>query len=247
MASSNVTSVPYTAGNVVVVTHVMPAAAANGEPQMLTDRSQNFRKGHPKALGTVQVMIGAITLLFGIATAVYQPSLGIYSGIFVWGSLFYITSGSLAIAAEKSLSRCLLKNALAFNIVSAVFAGVAFILYSMDPAIPFYPYYDYTYNYDGSYRYYYGGYSGVLAVFQFLELLVAIVTAAFACKAICNCCTGPQVIIQTVPASSAPQAPPQYQAAPVAPPQPLYPQAAPFLKNPEDLSSAQPPAYDPVL
>ena len=37
-------------------------------------------------LQTVQIMIGMITLLFGIAMVVYADTLGIYSGFFIWGA-----------------------------------------------------------------------------------------------------------------------------------------------------------------
>ncbi|CAN9512625.1 unnamed protein product [Ophioblennius macclurei] len=248
MASPHVTAVPYPAGNVVVVTQVVPAAP-NGEQQRLSDRGQKFRKGHPKALGTVQLMIGAITLLFGIATAIYQPSLGVYSGIFVWGALFYITSGSLTVAADKSLSRCLINTSLGFNIVSAVVAGVGVILYALDPAVLYYvcvySHNDSYSHYHHRYRFYYGGYSAVVAVFQFLELVISITSAAFACSSTGCCMEQPPVVVQMVPAPGTTQAPPHFQAASVAPPQP-YPQAAPLVKNPVDMGSAQPPAYNPA-
>uniref|UniRef100_A0A672HM27 Membrane-spanning 4-domains subfamily A member 15-like n=1 Tax=Salarias fasciatus TaxID=181472 RepID=A0A672HM27_SALFA len=125
MASSNVASsaVSYTPGNMMVVTHVIPVAP-NEEQQTLLNRRHKFRKVHPKALGTVQIMIGVLTLLFGIATAVHIPSLGVLSGIFVWGALIYIASGSVTVAAEKHLSRCLINASLVLNIIAAVVAVV---------------------------------------------------------------------------------------------------------------------------
>ncbi|XP_029947447.1 membrane-spanning 4-domains subfamily A member 15-like isoform X2 [Salarias fasciatus] len=239
MASSNVasSSIPYAPGNVVVVTHVFPAAP-NGEQQPLLDRRQKFRKGHPKALGTVQIMTGAVTLLFGIAAAVYQPSLGVYSGIFVWGALIYITSGSVTVAAEKSLSRCLLYTSLVFNIIAAVVAVTGVVLYALDPVVWYYPYGRYSSRN-------YGGYSAVVAVFQLLELIISITVAVFASQATCCCCcTEPRVFVQTVDGSVIPQAPPHFQAASVAPAQP-HPQVAPDFINPGNLGSTEPPAYQP--
>uniref|UniRef100_A0A672HM06 Membrane-spanning 4-domains subfamily A member 15-like n=1 Tax=Salarias fasciatus TaxID=181472 RepID=A0A672HM06_SALFA len=229
MASSNVASsaVSYTPGNMMVVTHVIPVAP-NEEQQTLLNRRHKFRKVHPKALGTVQIMIGVLTLLFGIAAAVDQPSLGVSSGIFIWGSLIYIISGSLTVAAEKYLSYCLIIASLVLNIVAAVIATAGVVLFALDPVVL---------------CFHYCGYSIVVAVFQFLELIVSITMAAYACTATCSyCCTEPQVFIQA--AEGPTQAPPHFQEASVAPAEP-YPQVMPNFKDPGDLGSAEPPAYQP--
>ncbi|XP_029947532.1 membrane-spanning 4-domains subfamily A member 15-like [Salarias fasciatus] len=241
MASSNAasSSMPYTSGNVVLVTQVHPVAP-NGVQQLSLDGRLNFRNGHPQALGTVQIMIGLLTLLFGIAAAVYNPSLGVLSGIFVWGALIYIAAGSVTVAAEKLLSRCLINASLALNIIAALVAVSGVILYALDPVIWYRPYQEHNY--------YYGGFSAVVAVFQFLELIISITMAAYACNATCSCCsccTEPQQLIQTVEGQIITQAPPNFQAAPVAPAQP-YPQVAPNVKNPSGLGSAEPPAYQHI-
>uniref|UniRef100_A0A4W6DYE1 Uncharacterized protein n=1 Tax=Lates calcarifer TaxID=8187 RepID=A0A4W6DYE1_LATCA len=78
-------SVSTTVGGVVVVTHVYPAprGAAHKRPVGI----QKFIKAQPTALGTVQIMIGLMALMFGIVMVVQPDTMGVYSGIFAWGAV----------------------------------------------------------------------------------------------------------------------------------------------------------------
>ncbi|XP_037392302.1 membrane-spanning 4-domains subfamily A member 4A-like isoform X1 [Pygocentrus nattereri] len=163
------------------------------------DSLQKFLKSQPQALGTVQIMIGIITFLFGIVLTVVEPTISVYSGVVYWSPLFYIITGSLTIAAEKKLNACLVKGSLGMNVVSIIIAATAFILLLMDLLV---------YQYDPCYNYYeceiYNrllqtrtyGISGVLLVLSLLQLIISIFISAFGCKA--TCCTEPVVSVVTV-------------------------------------------------
>ncbi|XP_037694898.1 membrane-spanning 4-domains subfamily A member 15 isoform X2 [Choloepus didactylus] len=70
-----------------------------------------FLTGEPKALGTVQILIGLIHLGFGsVLLLVRRGHLGmlfIEGGVPFWGGACFIISGSLSVAAERNHSSCL--------------------------------------------------------------------------------------------------------------------------------------------
>ncbi|ROI52203.1 Membrane-spanning 4-domains subfamily A member 12 [Anabarilius grahami] len=70
---------------------------------------KGFFKAQPKALGTVQIMIGVMIFLLGIVLTanVFQfGTLYVFSGITYWGSFIYISAGSLSVAAQNKLHPC---------------------------------------------------------------------------------------------------------------------------------------------
>uniref|UniRef100_F7BEL7 Membrane spanning 4-domains A15 n=1 Tax=Ornithorhynchus anatinus TaxID=9258 RepID=F7BEL7_ORNAN len=134
---------------------------------------ETFLNGEPKALGTVQILIGLIYISFGSVLLMFRRGhMGMFfidGGIPFWGGLCFIISGSLSVAAEKNHTNCLVKSSLGMNLVSTIasFAGTAILL--MDFGVT---------NWDVG-----RGYLAVLVIFTILEFFIAVVASHFGCQA----------------------------------------------------------------
>ncbi|KAF5896763.1 membrane-spanning 4-domains subfamily A member 4A-like, partial [Clarias magur] len=176
------TSIPLTnvGSGYTIVTQVVPTstATATAEQNLAQTQSplQNFLKGEPKALGTVQIMIGVITILFGIVISVNPISISVSTGVVFWSSLFHISAGSLAVSASNKLNACVVKAALGVNIFSTVAAGIAIIIFSLD--LVFMPLFSSHFGETCT-----RGITGVLLVFSLLQFAISIAISAFTCKA----------------------------------------------------------------
>ncbi|XP_058871452.1 membrane-spanning 4-domains subfamily A member 15-like [Acipenser ruthenus] len=176
-----------TAGGFVIVTHKYPLsnagqAAPGTVASQLPGPLQTFLRGQPKALGVVQIIIGIVSLLFGpVLVNVYIFAGDI--GLPFWTGVWYIISGSLAVAAENIHRRDLVKACLGMNIISSIFAGVGFILYSVDLSIR-------------TSTIQHVGIVAVLLVLNILEMCIAIATSAFGCKSECSYIDMPEVAFQ---------------------------------------------------
>ncbi|KAG1960243.1 membrane-spanning 4-domain, subfamily A, member 17C.1 [Pimephales promelas] len=129
------------------------------------------QQAQPKALGTVQIVIGVVNFMFGIVRTTFlskdHPVIIVKSGITYWGSLFYVSGGSLSVAAQNKLHPCVVKASLGMNVINAITAGISIVLMSIEI------------KYDL-------GISGILLVFSILQFIISIYISGFACKATCK-------------------------------------------------------------
>ncbi|KAJ8287964.1 hypothetical protein COCON_G00006230 [Conger conger] len=158
-------------------------------------------------------MVGVMNIVLDSVMAVYPDSIGVFSGIGFWGGSLYIISGALSVAASDKLNRCLVKGALVMNIFSAISAGIAVIIFSLDCVIDLRYYFCYDYDYDSESAYSTSTYicqmlrrvlktrsngiTGVLLLLSILEFIISICVSAFACRAVCNCSSEQVIYIPT--------------------------------------------------
>ncbi|XP_058258322.1 membrane-spanning 4-domains subfamily A member 4A-like [Hemibagrus wyckioides] len=90
-------------------------------------------KTDPKSLGIVQIMNGAVILLFGIVLRNSDP-LSVRSGAVYWGSLCFLSAGSLSVAVMDHRTSLVVKSSLVMNLLSAVAAVLTVIMFCVDLA-----------------------------------------------------------------------------------------------------------------
>ncbi|XP_048048691.1 membrane-spanning 4-domains subfamily A member 4A-like [Megalobrama amblycephala] len=161
---------------------------------------KGFFKAQPKALGSVQIMIGVMIFLLGIVLTTNVDRFGtlyVFSGITYWGSFIFISAGSLSVAAQNKLHPCVVKASLGMNVISAITSAIAVLLMGIQIGIHPMPYQscyyslsyseNYSENYICIYFERYGwGIIGIMMVLSILQFIISICISGFACKATCD-------------------------------------------------------------
>ncbi|KAL2098821.1 hypothetical protein ACEWY4_005301 [Coilia grayii] len=98
--------------------------------------SQKLKKnlgGTQTALGTIQIMIGLFNVVTGaIVQASHDYTFLIYTGAPFWLGVLFMFFGVMCILGEKFPSPCLVAITGMMNIISAVFAITAIVMYAVD-------------------------------------------------------------------------------------------------------------------
>ncbi|XP_013003762.1 membrane-spanning 4-domains subfamily A member 4A-like [Cavia porcellus] len=114
-----------------------PPLVWRGKPEALAlhlweRRRKTFLRGKPEALGVVQIVIGLINFSFGLVFCFLIPILQnpiLFNMLYwLWGSVAFIISGTLSIAAGTSTTKRLVNSSLGLNITSCVLAAVGTII-----------------------------------------------------------------------------------------------------------------------
>ncbi|XP_051779273.1 membrane-spanning 4-domains subfamily A member 4A-like [Erpetoichthys calabaricus] len=126
--------------DLVVVTQVypqkaVPASQSTQPSHKVDDPVQKFLRGQPRPVGTVQILIGILSISCGIIKLQTIDTLISLTKTPLWAGVLYIVSGSLCIATDRNPKMPLVKVTLIMNLVSAITSFGVMILYCVDMAL----------------------------------------------------------------------------------------------------------------
>lgn len=208
----------------VVPRDVQPSEKSVIRSQLWKESTEKFLKGEPKVLGVMQVMIALINLSLGVIMMNLEyPRLILSVDLWapVWGSITFMLSGSLSIAAAVRTTKGLVTSSITLNTISSVVAAATSIIGFMSVLTnAFATAISYTFRVVV-------GMDALMFILNVLGFCITVSIAAFGCKA--SCCTSSEVVV-VLPANPAVSA-----AAPPMPLQPLVPTVYQQQGVPENL------------
>ncbi|KAL1788364.1 hypothetical protein HispidOSU_017319 [Sigmodon hispidus] len=175
----------------VVPGNTQPSEKSVIRSQLWKESTEKFLKGEPKVLGVVQVMIAIINLSLGVimwnivVTHRHPIVFSAFVWAPVWGSIMFLLSGSLSIAAAVRPTRGLVNASLSVNTISSVVAAAASIISGFSVILS-----AYSFIYETSVVV---GLDILVFILNVLGFCITVSIAAFGCKA--SCCTSSDVVV----------------------------------------------------
>ncbi|XP_021009848.1 membrane-spanning 4-domains subfamily A member 4D-like [Mus caroli] len=157
--------------------------------QMWDEKKEKFLKGEPKVLGVIQVVIALINVSLGIIilkTLSSELPLSVISMVPFWGSIMFIVSGSLSIAAGVRPTKCLIISSLTLNTITSVMAAIACIMSVVSVVVRSHSLYGYNHTITKDLDI-------LMLIFNILEFCLAVSVSAFGCEA--SCCNSREVLL----------------------------------------------------
>ncbi|ELU04784.1 hypothetical protein CAPTEDRAFT_227881 [Capitella teleta] len=151
---------------------------------MQSDTIPSFSSRRAQVLGWIQIVCGVVVFVLQCFNIHYRFAL-YFVGYGIWGGVMFIISGALTVVSAKQ-SNSMIVSSMVTSIVSAVVAAFIFACAVFGTVWA-----DYENEWYSKRRSYYLETEyrivihSLVAVFTFLELIVAIVTSAFDCRVKC--------------------------------------------------------------
>ena len=158
-------------------------------PKQKIDIKENYAVNAATIVGIIHILCGVVAFTAEVC-GISDGNIPFSTGI--WTAVFFIISGSLAIAGARSGNKCLVVATLVMSIISTICAAILLILSSIMLAVP--------YHRNTSFGI---AATVVCVVMGLMMLVVGITSASLTCRPLC-CSSAGQGAVHYSPASALP-------------------------------------------
>ena len=155
--------------------------------QASVKQKTNYGKMFPKSvmifLSSIQIIMAFLGIITNIVGLSVNSSSAHYVGAGIWCGVFFGLSGSFGVMASLKPSNCTIVTFMVFTVISATFCLPLLVISSIGASVEA-PASRYNYRRSGVLHAMYA----MQIVVSLIQAIAAIVSAAMACRAVCNCC-----------------------------------------------------------